>query len=127
MSALFDIDKQLTNNPTLWTIYDEFPLGLKKDNDSMDKARRRAFICHHFNLFEVTHTNYTQILFKNKRDNEFWQSMTKYIVQFFRTSTEAREIFKEEDTQELYLPKFVDFINKIIEEVEKITEKSPAN
>ncbi|MBK9638629.1 MAG: hypothetical protein IPO63_12740 [Bacteroidetes bacterium] len=45
--------------------------------------------------------------------------MTNYIVQFFRTSAEAREIFREENTQELYLPKFVEFINKTIEDVEK--------
>ncbi|MBK9638628.1 MAG: hypothetical protein IPO63_12735 [Bacteroidetes bacterium] len=30
MSALFDIDKQLTNTPILWTIYDEFQQVLRK-------------------------------------------------------------------------------------------------
>lgn len=119
MAALFDIDKQLTNNPILWTIYDEFPSGLTKDGDPMDKARRRAFIYHHFNLFEVTHTNYTQILFKNKIDCEFWDSMTNFIIQFFRTSAEARAIFKEDLTQELYLSDFLIFINKTIKDVEK--------
>ena len=119
MSALFDIDKQLINTPSLWTIYDEFPEGLIKDNDPKEKGQRRAFIDYHFNLFEVTHTNYTRILFKNRADREFWESMKKYIIQFFKSSTEARNIFKEENTQQSYLTEFVILVNDIIDKIER--------
>ena len=119
MSALFDIDKQLINTPSLWTIYDEFPEGLIKDNDPKETGQRRAFIDYHFNLFEVTHTNYTRILFKNRADREFWESMKKYIIQFFKSSTEARNIFKEENTQQSYLTEFVILVNDIIDKIER--------
>lgn len=126
MSTLFDIDKQLINLPILWTIYDKSPFKL--DEKEEDKARKRAFIYYHFNMFEITHTNYTKVLFKNSSDKEFWTSMTKYINQFFRTSTLARQLFKEEYTQELYLPNFVNFINNMITEIEKsIDQRSEIN
>jgi hypothetical protein len=118
MSALFEIDKQLMNNPDLWTIYDSYPVGLQKSNDGKPLGQRRAFISYHFNLFEVTHTNYTRILYKNKADKEFWDSMQKYIQQFFKCSTEARNIFKETSIQELYLPDFLTLINKMITDIE---------
>ena len=118
MSALFDIDKQLINNPELWTIYDNFPIGLQKSNDGKSLGQRRAFIFYHLNLFEVTHTNYTRILYKNKADREFWESMKAYMRQFLKCSTDARIIFKEPTTQELYLPEFLKLMNEIVDEVD---------
>lgn len=123
MSALFDIDKQLINNPDLWTIYDNYPKGLQKSDEGKHLGQRRAFIFYHFNLFEVTHTNYTRILYKNKADKEFWEAMKNYIVQFFNCSSESRLIFKEPQTQELYLPDFLILINGIINNIE---EKNPS-
>ena len=71
MSALFEIDKLMISHPDLWTIYDNSTIELPKSDVPKEKAKRRSFIFYHFNLFEVTHTNYTRILFLNKADDEF--------------------------------------------------------
>jgi hypothetical protein len=118
MTALFEIDKQLMNNPELWTIYENFPAGLEKSTDGKAVGQRRAFIFYHFNLFEVTHTNYTRILYKNKADKEFWASMEKYIKQFFHDSSEARAIFKDPSSRQVYLPGFIEMIDRIINEID---------
>lgn len=124
MTALFEIDKQMIANPTLWAIYDSKKDLLKEPDDKNEKVKRRSFISYHFNLFEVTHSNYTQIANVADSDKEFWESMLKYIKQFLRDSSEARDFIKEPDNRELYLPAFVNLIDSIIAEIEKQIPKN---
>ncbi len=122
MSVLFDIDKQLISNPSLWSIYDNHSTGITKLTEATEVGKRRAFIYFHINLFEIVFNDYNKVLHLNQTDRQFWESWKTYIKQFFTRSSEARQVFKESYTQGLYIQDYVSFINKIIEEQEKTTK-----
>lgn len=126
---LVELDQKLVDYPMLWTIYDSHPLSrikTRERNSPLLKARREALIYLHFNLFDIVYDFYFNVIKKkrwiligeNKIDVKHWKSWDKYIKQFFKESSEARSIFKEKRTQEIYLDEFVAYINGIINKID---------
>lgn len=52
-------------------------------------------------------------------DQQFWDSWKNNIVNFFLNSSEARVIFKNKFTQQIYIKGFVDFVNNILDDYDK--------
>lgn len=132
---LFELDRSFIDYPMLWTIYDSNPLSRireKQYEDPLEKTRREAMIYAHFNLFDIVFINYQKIaekkgsfagalarikmtlFYEYKVDAMLWETWKNYIKQLFEESSEARNIFNEKRTQELYPPEFVAFINSDI-------------
>ncbi|HYN81827.1 MAG TPA: hypothetical protein VES88_10030 [Gemmatimonadaceae bacterium] len=118
MNALFDINRQLANRPELWAIYDDHPVALQRSNETLEKARRQAFIYFHFNLFETVFHDYTHVLRPNRTDALYWESWQRWIASFLGSSREARDLFREKICQDTYMNAFVHFMNGMINNVE---------
>ena len=119
VQMLFEIDKLLIQYPELWGIYDTNPLGEKRDSSPLAVARREAFLYQHFNIFYVVHDYYMNIITRDKADDDNWKSWETYLKQLFIQSTEARRLFKESRSQEIYTRQFRDVVNGILAEVER--------
>lgn len=127
---MVNIDSNLVDDPNLWAIYDSHPLSKLKKQDPLMDAKREAFIYLHFNLFETVHNFYMDTVRMNRIDTIHWQAWDKYIYRFLEHSSEARKIFKEQRTKEIYSEPFVSFIISRIEQIEndgkyKIIKISP--
>jgi hypothetical protein len=124
MNALFDIDRQLLNRPDLWAIYDDHYMAASKSAAVEDRARREAFLYYHLNLFETVFNDYNGSLTLNDRDQRFWESWQAWIVDFFRSSSEARTLFQKDIAQGIFHRQFVDHVNAIIGSLEAGTAQS---
>ncbi|MFH0815814.1 MAG: hypothetical protein V1934_03240 [Methanobacteriota archaeon] len=115
---LLEVDKHLMQNPELWKTYDKY----KDDEVNLDEKgsqrRRRAFIYLHLNLFEMIFDYYEYLSNKNKLDINYWNAWNRYIYQFFRESSEARAIFKEKVTQEIFSDSYNKYILIMIAQIE---------
>jgi hypothetical protein len=117
---VLDIDQMLVTYPELWAIYDDNPSAKNKSCDVLDVARREAFIYAHFNIMDLVYGFYHQgYAKKGKSTTLFSKSWEKYTMQFLRVSLEARNLFKEPRTQEIYDDEFVKYINGLIKVIEK--------
>jgi hypothetical protein len=115
--TLLDIDGVLIDSPELWSIYDDHELAKNKDTSPVAVAKREAYIYQHFNFFEVVRDYYMNIIKRDRLDEEYWHSWDCYIRQFFRSSSEARTVFKAPWTQEIYSESFVEYVNRLINEM----------
>ena len=111
---VFDIGRMLVDSPELWSIYDTHALAKDRDESPLAAAKREAFIHQHFNVFEMVRDYYTNVIHRDRVDDEYWQSWDLYIREFFTTSSDARMLFKEPETQEIYSKTFVAYVNQII-------------
>lgn len=116
-NALFDIDRQLVNRPELWAIYDDHPMAAKRSMDPEAVARRDAFIYLHFNLFETVYNDYHKVLQRTQTDEQYWRSWDSWIHYFFRTSSEARNLFYNAECQDIFFGDFVLYAKTVIREV----------
>ena len=123
MTVLFELDKQLINNPKLWAVYDTHPLSSSKLNETPEeKAKREAFIWFHFNLFESVFNDYNNVIKLTKVDSQFWESWKSNIELFLGNSLEARKLFKDSFSQRIFIKDYVTFMNEIIKKVEMKTD-----
>lgn len=122
---LFDLGKVLLDSPQLWGIYDTHALAVDRDNAPVAAAKRETFIYQHFNVFEMVRDYYTNVIRRDRVDEEYWQSWHCYMKQFFRSSGDARRLFLEPRTQEIYSRGYVEFTNQLIRE-SSVTPAQPA-
>jgi hypothetical protein len=113
-TALFDIDRQLVNRPELWAIYDDHPMSASRSNEPEAVSRRQAFLYFHFNLFETVYNDYNKILPRTRTDEQYWRSWDAWIRHFFRASSEARSLFADAMSQDVFFGDFVVHINEVI-------------
>jgi hypothetical protein len=118
VNALLEIDKQLITRPELWAIYDTHYMSAARGDSLEERARREAFILFHLNLFETVFDDYKLRLRFRSMDRQYWNAWRGYVADFFRTSSEARELFRRIESKELFLPGFETFICQVIAEVE---------
>ncbi len=125
ISALLELDRVLISNPELWAIYDDHPLARKHRtrSDGLAAARREAFIFSHLNIFELVHDFYHGSIRMSACDRRYWSAWDRYIRQFFRTSSEARSIFRQPRAQEIYAETFTGYTREVIRSLEG--EKEP--
>jgi hypothetical protein len=117
MKMLFDVGQILVTTPDLWTVYDSHSLALQRDSSPLGVARRAAFIYQHLNIFDLVWDYYNNLIKRDRVDAEYWKAWDNYIRQFFRESSEARLLFAESRTQEIYSQGFVAYINKLVADV----------
>ncbi len=115
---LIHLDGELVHSPELWGIYDSHPLAKKKSQDRVQAAKREAFIYLHFNFFDMVYSFYVNTLHPNKIDKEKCDALQNYIRQFLSHSSQARAIFREPRTQEIYPKRFVSFMNDLIADID---------
>jgi hypothetical protein len=111
---LFDIGKALVDWPELWTIYDTHPLAATRDMSPSAVAKREAFVYQHLNVFEMVRDYYITIIRRDRVDEEYWQSWHVYMRQFFTSSSDARRLFAEQRTQDVFSKSFVEYANGLI-------------
>jgi hypothetical protein len=121
---LFEIDKLLIQYPELWEIYDTNSFRQKRDTSPLATARREAFLYQHFNMFETIHDYYKNIISRDATDESYWDTWKAYIKQMFKESSEARRLFQETHSQEIYNKQFRSFVESIIKEISP-TNTSP--
>jgi hypothetical protein len=128
ISLLLELDRFLIIYPELWGIYDHHAhlTNRKRTSDALETARREAFIFATINIFELVHGLYCDTIDRKSGDQENWESWCDYIRQFFRESKEARRLFLEARSQEIYPRKFRDFINQEITSIETKQSKAAA-
>jgi hypothetical protein len=115
MNALFDIDRQMLNNPSLWAIFDSHPLARNKSMDAEEQAKRQAFLLFHLNLFDNIYEDYQRRLKLRKRDREYWESWNHWIKYVMRSSSEARDLFFSCKKDGIYPEHFLMYMSTIIE------------
>lgn len=114
VTARFDIDRQLVNRPELWAIYDDHPMSASRSNEPEAVSRRQAFLYFHFNLFETVYIDYNKVLRRTRTDEQYWRSWEAWIRHFFRASSEARSLFADAVSQDVFSGDFVVHINEVI-------------
>ena len=114
VTARFDIDRQLVNRPELWAIYDDHPMSASRSNEPEAVSRRQAFLYFHFNLFETVYIDYNKVLRQTRTDEQYWRSWEAWIRHFFRASSEARSLFADAVSQDVFSGDFVVHINEVI-------------
>lgn len=114
---LFDVGQLLVTTPHLWTIYDSHGLASQRHTSPTAVATREAFFYQHLNIFDLVWDYYTRLIERDKGDQDYWDAWFRYMRQFFRDSSEARRLFSEPRTREVYSEEFVSFIDGVIKSV----------
>ncbi len=117
--TLLDIDAKLVDYPEIWAIFDYHPLSKTKSSEPLTKARREGYIYLCFGLFDGVFDYYENLIKKKSIDEQCWQAWKRSISQFFECSQEARTIWSETRTQEIYPTSFISFVNNLVSEIEK--------
>jgi len=117
MKMLFDVGQILVTTPDLWTVYDVHSRTLPRDSSPLGDARRAAFIYQHLNVFDLVWDYYNNLIKRNRVDEDYWKSWNNYIRQFFHESSDARLLFANPRTQEIYSTGFVAYINRLVADV----------
>jgi hypothetical protein len=114
MKMLFDVGQSFVTSPTLWMLYDTH--GSTEGRDTPEEiSKRRAFFYQHLNMFDLVWDFYENVIKKRNRvDKGYWDSWKRYMKQFFRDSSEARSLFYDPRTREIYSEDFVEFIEEKI-------------
>jgi hypothetical protein len=111
MNALLNLNREIMSHPELWAVYDPHWRPDKYDTVE-EKARRRAFIGYHLNLFELFYADYHQ----QRRDttdsdaHEHWNAWDRYVRWFLSASGEAREIVNDQDAMALLHREFREYL-----------------
>lgn len=111
---LFDIDKQLMQDPALWAIYDNHPLSAQKKDDPTEKGKREAFLHYHANLLELVYVFFCDarwLTADEKLVANAWDGWTKYLI---ANSSEFRTLLSRADLKESFNAKFVSNIEKLL-------------
>ena len=110
MKMLFDVGQSFVTSPKLWMLSDTH--GSTEGRDTPEEiAKRRAFFYQHLNMFDLVWDFYENVIKKRNRvDQGYWDSWQRYMKQFFRDSSEARSLFYDPRTREIYSEDFVGFI-----------------
>ena len=110
IKLLLDFDRELMKDPDLWGIFDR--VGYEHARIKPDILKIRAFIFLHLNSFLMVYDYHSRAskyfglrIRRDKDDNEIWVAFDKYINQFFYYSSEARRIFHQKVTRDVY-PKY---------------------
>lgn len=125
---LFDCDKVLIDKPDLWFIWDSSDCTrdhcLLKSHDPKQRAQEDAFLYQHFNMFAGFDFSYglepaEKKLFESRRTFEYRLTWRRYVLQLFRDSKRARDLWKKEQTKEVYSGHFYNTMNRLLESAEK--------
>jgi len=115
MNAVYDGDKQMMNNPDLWTIFDENDFGLVPNSEANWVAKRTSFIYYYFNIFETAYLNHRKsgvlAIFRNQ---ESYDTLDRRVRNFFKNSQAARIQWKK--NHDLYEPSFRRYLEPIVSE-----------
>ena len=122
-SHLININKHLVDQPELWMVYDDHPLNKTMQRTPLMSARIDAYLHMTFNLFSTTYGFYVQGIGERRMrddDREYWEAYKNFGSVLMKSSSRARELFKDPTTQGLYPKSFVEFMNGMIRKVEEV-------
>ncbi len=114
MSAVYDIDKLLISDPSLWAVYDNHPLAQTKKMDELSKGKREAFIYYWINIWETIFHDYNDNPNYFAHEDEFWSNWDNYISYFIKNSSEARELITTHVIANCYREKYIEYLKSKI-------------
>jgi hypothetical protein len=115
MNAVYDLDKQMMNNPDLWTVFDGNEFGLEPKPDQESAAKRASFVYYSINLFETAYLNHRKSgVLGILRNQESYETLDRRVRNFFRKSQTARTLWRS--NQGLYEPTFQKYLEPIVKE-----------
>ncbi len=110
MGALYELDKLLISDPSLWAVYDNHPLAKEKKMDELSKGKREAFIYYLINLWETIFHDYNDTKNHFSHEDEFWYSWDNYITHFIKNSSEGRELISSYIITNCYRDNYVKYL-----------------
>lgn len=112
---LFEIDKQLMQDPSLWAMYNEHA-DLLDRTDRVQKLKLEAFICFHINLLEVVYVFFQNVTVLTKEEKEVskaWDRWTRYLID---NCSGLRAALMRPERDNLYNASFVRYVTGILEQ-----------
>ncbi|HEY3138909.1 MAG TPA: hypothetical protein VGL29_23010 [Blastocatellia bacterium] len=112
---LFEIDKQVMQDPSLSAMYDDHA-SLLDTNDPLNRAKLDAFISFHINLLEVVYVffqNVRVLTGEEKEVSRAWDRWTKYLVE---NSFELRSALMRPEVDDFYNATFLLYVRQILKE-----------
>lgn len=113
MNTVYDLERQMMNNPDLWTVFDENDFALEPKTEPEAVARRASFMYSYINLFETGYLSHRKSgvlgLFRNQ---ESFDTLDRRVKNFFNNSSAARALWKKH--QHLYEKSFRAYIDPIV-------------
>jgi len=121
-SHLIEVNKCLVDHPELWMAYDDHPLTKEIQTTPLIRARIDAYLHMVLNLISTTYGFYVQGIGEHRMrndDREYWEAYKYFGTVVLKSSSRARELFKDPTNQGLYPKSFVTFMNGIISKIEE--------
>jgi hypothetical protein len=115
MNAVYDLDRQMMNNPDLWTVFDRNDFGLEAKTEPESVARRTAFLNYYLNLFETAYLNHRKSgILGILKNQESFETLDRRVKNFFKNSRQARTL--RQNQRGLYEPSFQTYLEPIVRE-----------
>jgi hypothetical protein len=114
---LLEIDQMYIEDPDLWSIYDDHPIGDYIEKNPLRKGKKEALVYYYINFFDIIYDFYHKQIYKTKNDIKDWDSWEQFIKHFFTSCSLARNLFK--DSAEWYDKDYAQFILKVLGEIEE--------
>jgi hypothetical protein len=113
MNAVYDGDRQMMNNPDLWTVFDSNDFGLEPKSDAESVARRTSFMYFYFNLFETAYLYHRKSgVLGILRNQESYDALDRRVRNFFTNSQAARTLWRKHE--QLYEKSFRAYLDPIV-------------
>lgn len=109
-----EIDKQLVEDPYLWTVYNnpEVTGGLLRPNTPLHKMKRKAFLFMHMNSYDSIYYFYHKIILRKKTDKSTLETWSEYYRYLYQHSDEFREVVHIAITKRYYQQDFINYLKK---------------
>ncbi len=113
---MLEIDQMYIDDPDLWSIYDDHPIGKHVETTPLKRGKKEALVYYYLNYFDIIFDFYHKQIVMNVNDRKDWESWRAFMMHFFASCSLARNLFKE--STEWYDEKYAKFLSDVIQEVE---------